>query len=60
MIVEIEPDWEDLQLELDLLNRYAIAYRYPGNSATKADAKEAVTGCRLVRRVIRLAFNLPV
>lgn len=36
-----------------------VAYRYPGNDATKADAKQTVADCRKVRRTIRQAFGLP-
>ncbi len=49
-----------LQPELDALNKYAIAYRYPGQSATKADAKDAVSDCRTVRQMIRASLGLPV
>ena len=60
LVQPIEPAWGILQPELDTLNKYAIAYRYPGQSATKADAKEAVKDCRRVRRMIRTALGLPV
>jgi HEPN domain-containing protein len=60
LIQPLEPTWATLQSELNLLNKYAVAYRYPGFWATKADAKEAATDCRKVRGVIRAAFGLPV
>ena len=60
LVQPIEPGWGILQPELDTLNKYAIAYRYPGQSATKADAKEAVKDCRTVRQTIRTSFGLPV
>lgn len=59
LLQPIEPGWATLQPEMDVLNRYAVAYRYPGQSATKADAKEAVKDCRKARRVIRTTYGLP-
>lgn len=59
LILPIEPNWLSLQLHLDALNKFAVVYRYPGNDATKADAKQAIADCRDVRRTIRQAFGLP-
>jgi len=59
LILPVEPSWLALQPQLDALNKFAVVYRYPGNDATKADAKQAVEDCRAVRRVIRQAFGLP-
>ena len=56
----VEPAWIVLQLFLIFLSPYAVAYRYPGISATKLDARDALKNCREVRRVIRGAFGLRV
>ncbi len=56
----VEPGWISRRKELKNLNKYSILHRYPGSSADKAEAKEAVSACRKVRRVIRTAFGLPV
>lgn len=57
----VEPGWAILQAEVDFLDKYSVARRYPGGgSADKAEAKEAVTACRKVRRAARTAFGLPV
>jgi HEPN domain-containing protein len=56
----IEPAWIVLQPFLIFLNPFAVAYRYPGISATKVDAKDALRNCREVRRIIRMALGLPV
>ena len=56
----VEPGWNKLRKELRLLNKYSVTHRYPGGgSADKAEAKEAVTACRKVRRAVRLALGLP-
>ncbi len=59
LILPIEPGWLSLDPQLDALNKFAVAYRYPGNDATKTDAKQAIEDCRSVRRFIRQAFGLP-
>jgi hypothetical protein len=56
----VEPHWQALQTPLAFLNPFAVAYRYPGIIASRADAKDAITYCREVRRVIRIAFGFSV
>jgi HEPN domain-containing protein len=60
LAVGAEPTWVALQPVMVVLNPYAIAYRYPGFSATKSDAKETLQSCRLVRRAIRVSLGLSV
>ena len=45
---------------LQVTGEDSVAHRYPGSSADKAEARDAVRDCRKVRRVIRTAFGLPV
>ena len=59
-VLAVEPNWQTLQVHLAFLNPFAVAYRYPGPSATKTDAKAALKDCREVRRIVRMAFGLPV
>jgi HEPN domain-containing protein len=56
----VEPSWTVLQPFLIFLSPYGVAYRYPGMSATRLDARDALKNCREVRRVIRVAFGLRV
>ena len=58
-LLPLESSWAVLQPLLIFLNPFAVAYRYPGMTATKADAKEALRNCREVRRVLRMGFGLP-
>ena len=60
LVLQAEPTWQGLQPLLISLNPFAVGYRYPGLTATKADAKAAIKDCKEVRRVIRAAFGLPV
>jgi HEPN domain-containing protein len=60
LVLPLEPGWMVVQPLLVFLDPFAVAYRYPGMMATKADAREELRNCREVRRVIRLGFGLPV
>ena len=60
LVVPVEPNWQVLQTPLAFLNPFAVAYRYPGIIATRAEAKDAITYCREVRRMMRIAFGLAV
>ncbi|MEW6129714.1 MAG: HEPN domain-containing protein [Acidobacteriota bacterium] len=60
LILPSEPNWVVLQPFLIYLNPFAVAYRYPGITATKSDAKDAIKNCKQVRMVIRINFRLPV
>lgn len=58
--IAVEPSWIALQPKLNALNAYAVQYRYPGSSASKANAQAAVRDCREVRRVVRRSLGLDV
>lgn len=60
LILPVEPSWSVLQQDLIVLTDFAVDYRYPGSSAKRADAKDAVQRCRNVRVVIRNSFGLKV
>jgi HEPN domain-containing protein len=53
-----EAGWRVLRPDLIFLTDFAVDYRYPGSSATKAEAREAIKRCRNVRAVARKAFRL--
>ncbi len=59
LVLPVEPTWATLRPDLDVLTVFAVDYRYPGNSATRPDAKEAMKRCRRVRGAIRHWFGLP-
>lgn len=60
LVLPLEPTWQALQSSLTFLNPFAVGYRYPGLSASRTDAKDAIRYCKEVRRVIRTSFGLPV
>jgi HEPN domain-containing protein len=53
LILPSEPTWSALRADLIVLTDFAVEYRYPGNSATKQEAQDAVKRCRYIRRWIR-------
>ena len=47
------PLWEPMRPGLILLTSFAVEFRYPGESATREDAKGAIMICRHVRMMAR-------
>ena len=58
LLLSVEPSWESLRPYLHALTTFAVGVRYPGESADKAMAREALALCRTVRRHIRLSLGL--
>ena len=54
------PLWEALRPTLDNLTVYAIAFRYPGETADKEEARVAMKLCHAVRETLRLSLGLPI
>ena len=52
------PLWSALQPALRSLSQYAVAFRYPGDEATDAEVKSAMTNCKAIRKEVRLTFGL--
>jgi HEPN domain-containing protein len=47
------PEWQLWQDDMKLLTQYAVQFRYPGESATKEEAKHSVKVAAVVRKVIQ-------
>jgi HEPN domain-containing protein len=58
MLLPVESTWGAMLSDLQTLSAYAVAYRYPGDSADVVDATDAVNKCRNVRRVVRGSLGL--
>lgn len=52
------PLWQSMQDDADLLTQYAIHFRYPGESAEKNEAKQAIDAMKRFRKEIRLVMGL--
>lgn len=58
LALPIEPLWESFRPTLITLTAYAVAFRYPGDSATREMAREAVGRATQVRNQFRLDMGL--
>jgi HEPN domain-containing protein len=58
LILPYAPLWEAFRSRVLDLTSYAVAFRYPGESATRDMAKRAVADCRTVRKAIRGSLGL--
>lgn len=57
-LLAIEPLWHALAPALLRLTDYGVDFRYPGNEATKQEAKSALKDCRAVRNEARTSLGL--
>jgi HEPN domain-containing protein len=58
LITRKEPAWELMRPNLERLNVFAVQVRYPGESADKAIARQALNLCRVLRDRAKLSLNL--
>ncbi len=57
LLLPIEPNYDIFRPKLLALTAFAVAYRYPGTSADKDTAREALKFCQEVRQAIRLSLG---
>ena len=55
----IEPLWQPFRDSFRVISTYAVGFRYPGEKASKEEAKDALKTCREFRRVARQSLGLP-
>jgi HEPN domain-containing protein len=58
-VLPVEPLWEAFRADFRRLSAYAVAYRYPGESANRQEAKDAAGRCGKFREAARAALRLP-
>jgi HEPN domain-containing protein len=58
LLLPIEPGWDIFRQKLLALTAFAVAYRYPGASADKDTARQALNFCKEIRQEVRLSFGL--
>jgi HEPN domain-containing protein len=56
----VEPLWSDYETRAETLTDYAVSFRYPGESATLAEAKRALKDCQALRAEVRRSLGLSV
>ena len=57
-VVAVEPLWEACRRDLAYLAEFAVSFRYPGESATTEQSRDAIRRCRRFRSTARQSFNL--
>ncbi len=60
LVLPVEPEWELLRPAAETLTDYAVRFRYPGASATRLQARQALELCRLIRKAARPSFRLKI
>jgi len=60
LLLPVEPSWEMVGPQLQILNAYAVEVRYPGESADKETARDAFKLCRKIRAKARSQLYLGV
>jgi len=58
LVLAIEPSWSSLVSDLRALSVFGVVFRYPGVSADRSLARDAVARCKRVRAVIRSGLGL--
>jgi len=51
--------WTVLKPDLLVLNNFAVAYRYPGESTDLLTARDALERCKRIRDIMRKSLGLP-
>jgi HEPN domain-containing protein len=59
LLLPLEPLWITFLPNAQLLVDYAVDFRYPGDTATLAEARLALKNCKSIRREVRLSLSLP-
>lgn len=59
LVLAVEPLWEPYRPTFRPISAYAVDFRYPGESAEKGEAAEALKICRDFRKVARQSLGLP-
>lgn len=57
-VLKIEPNWEIFRKDLAYLSDFAVAFRYPGESADKKSVLEAKQLCSFFRKTARSSLRL--
>jgi HEPN domain-containing protein len=58
LLLPAEPSWEMLRHDMQVLNGFAVYVRYPGESADKATARDALALGRVIRSRARAQLGL--
>ena len=57
LVLPAEPLWDGMRTSLVVLNGYAVAFRYPGESADREAARDALKICKEFREQARASLG---
>ena len=60
LILPMEPLWTPFLSAAQVLTDYAVDFRYPGDTATLAEARLCLKDSKAIRREARISLALPV
>jgi HEPN domain-containing protein len=60
LLLPVEPLWSVFLPQAQLLEDYAVDFRYPGDTATLDEARLALKNCKGIRHEVRSSLGLPV
>jgi HEPN domain-containing protein len=60
LILPLEPLWAPFLSAAQGLTDFAVDFRYPGDTATLSEARQAFKDSKAIRREVRARFGLPV
>ena len=58
MVSKIDSSYLMIQVDLNVMETYAVQFRYPGMSAERDEAKKALSAARRVRSFVRAKIGL--
>ncbi len=59
LLLPLEPLWKPFLPAVQLLTDYAVDFRYPGDNATLAEARQCLKESKAIRQEVRLSLGLP-
>lgn len=59
-LLPIEPLWAAFRPAAQNLTDFAVSFRYPGENATKFEARQSLKDSKAIRREVRLSLGLRV
>jgi HEPN domain-containing protein len=59
LLLPTHQTWTALTPDLLVLNNFAVAYRYPGESTDLLTARDAMERCKRIRGIMRKSLGLP-
>ncbi len=60
LLLPVESGWDVLRPQMKVLKVYEVGFRYPGASADKPMAKQAVQFCQDIREAVRSSLGLAI